>query len=1079
MLALLYPLQKLFPIQAQEWPKALLLLSVATLWGASVSLSRVAAEGMFLSHLGVTWLPWLLLVNPLLMFALSLLYSTYAERLAPHRLMIAVAVLPMPLIVLLRLVLLLKLPGLYFLLYTIVLAYAAVLMLGWSIYLATHYDVQEAKRLLPFISSGLLLGGILGGLGTVVGVRLLGPENILLLWAGTLGAGALLVRAIAQRYPSMDPPKILRNAPRPGLHRTLADGLAAIRASRLFTAIAVTTLTTMAAMQVLDFEYSQRIRAAFPDGAALTAFLGLVDGLATGIALLLQWFVVPWGLRRWGVQGINLWYPVVLLLAFAALASAPLLPAVMVSAAIFGRFTRMHLLPTLRGTPYALLLNAAPRKTASLVRSFSTAMVVPMGQGSGALLLLGLKSLDMPWLLPAVGCGMAAICLLYTYRQNTAYGTALLDVLRADRIHLLDLEDDALRHLDAQAVEAISARLSSDDDEVCLAAVGLLRTIGSLPACAALRAHLPCASPAVAAAILTVLAESDTPTTIDVLRPALESPHGPIRLAALRGLHRLGDPTLPQYAVTLLTDPDVQVQAEALTLVLTDPSGPAHASAQRLWDAMLESPEPTTQVAALSVCASLSEPSQHACLYRALEHADVTVRCAALHGLLALAEAGRLTHLEPALLRMLTAEELDVRQGVLRILAVLGTDEALTHMLQLLDDPQPTIRDTLSKALAQYGQRAASPLVEHLRAPQVSLIAKETALITLARLHGVEDEQLLGFWETELREVYLYKLILACLETQPASEAYAFLRLALRNAHDQILSLLVQVLAVWTSPDVARLVESGLHATERSQRASALEALESLSARRFTRLLLPILAPTEGRQETWRLVAQQQWQLTPLDLPTLVTTCLQCPHKWIVIGALLAGQAQAAALGSIWPALLRRSASATDADIRETAQRIIGHLVAPTRWAMPLPELLLFLKRVPLCSSMHLEQLRTVAACLTTRTAQAGEVIFRQGDTSREIYIIVSGQVHIVQQRPGGVSTLVTLPAGEFFGDIALFGGRPRSAGAIAATDVTLLTMGPEHVRQMIFEEPALSFEIFRALSARIRRFDEQIQAAV
>jgi CRP-like cAMP-binding protein len=141
-----------------------------------------------------------------------------------------------------------------------------------------------------------------------------------------------------------------------------------------------------------------------------------------------------------------------------------------------------------------------------------------------------------------------------------------------------------------------------------------------------------------------------------------------------------------------------------------------------------------------------------------------------------------------------------------------------------------------------------------------------------------------------------------------------------------------------------------------------------------------------------------------------------------------------------------------------------------------LPDLLLFLKRVPLCSSMHLEQLRTVAACLTECMAPAGAMIFREGDVSRDIYIIVSGQVDIEQQRVDGSRTLVALPAGEFFGDIALFGGRPRSAGAVAVTNATLLTMGPEHLRQMIFEAPALSFEIFRALSARIRRFDAQLQ---
>jgi hypothetical protein len=47
-----------------------------------------------------------------------------------------------------------------------------------------------------------------------------------------------------------------------------------------------------------------------------------------------------------------------------------------------------------------------------------------------------------------------------------------------------------------------------------------------------------------------------------------------------------------------------------------------------------------------------------------------------------------------------------------------------------------------------------------------------------------------------------------------------------------------------------------------------------------------------------------------------------------------------------------------------------------------------------------------------------------------------------------------------------------HQAGAVAVTAVTLLTTGPEHLRQMLCEELALSFEIFRILSAQIWRFD-------
>jgi CRP-like cAMP-binding protein/HEAT repeat protein len=1033
---------------------------------------------MFLSRLGVEYLPTLLLTNPLLVLGLSLLYSVYAERIAHDRLMIATVLLPVPLIVLLRLAVLLDMPWVYFLLYTFVLAYGALLMLSWNVYLASHYDLQEAKRLVPFISSGLLIGTVVGGTGVMLGVRLVGPANMLWLWAATLGAGAILVRSIARRYPFLEVPKARRGGDKPTLGRTIATGFAYVRASALFTAMALTTLASMLTLQFMDFESSKIIRAAFPNGAALTAFLGMVDGLATAIALVLQWFIVPWSLRHFGVKGTNLLYPYTLLVTFGGLASASLLPPITLLSATFARFTRSSLLPTLRGTSYTLMSNAAPRKTRGLVQSFNMATVVPLGQSVGALLLILLKDIAMPWLLPVLGIVLTVVLIIYAHKQNKAYGTALLDLLRADRIHLLDLDDDNLRHLDAPAVAAISARLRSDEEEVRLAAVALLHSIGSSPAYAALREHLPAASPAVTAAILQALIDSGNQDTITLVRPYLDSPHAQARLAALTGLRRLGDTTLPQRAVTLFDDADVQVQAAALALILAAPWEPAYAQAQRRWEAMLEATDLATHIAALSILPSIPQTSLQRHLYRALDHADISVRCAALQALLVLAEAQRLTGLDSALLRTLEAEEAEVRHLALQVLTALGTDEALAHMLVLLDDAQPQIREALTKSLEPFGKRAITPLFERLRAPQPSLLAKESALIALARLHGVDADQLLAFWEGELHDVYQYKLMLACLEDNTPLATDAFLQAALRNAHDQILSLLVQVLAVWTSPDVARLVESGLHDTDRYKRASALEALESLSTRRFTRFLLPILAAEEGDQGHWRTVAQHQWQLTYPNVRTVLEACVQSTNKWIVLGALLSGHARAAVMGPTWSATLQHWATASaDDDIRDTAQRLLGIDVPPARWSLSLTDILLFLKHIPLYSSMHLEQLRTVAVHLTECDVMPGGVIFHEGDPSHEFYLIVTGKVEIVQQRAEGPRTLVTLGARDFFGDIALFGDRLRSAGAVAVEPTVLLTLSPAHFQQIVVQDPAISFEIFRALCARIRRFDEVMQA--
>ena len=146
--------KKLFPVQRHEWPKALMLLSVSALLGVGFSISRAASEAMFLIHFGVDYLPYLLLANPLLVLVTSAVYGAYADRIPDDRLMIYTALLPVPLIVLMRVLMLGEVHWVYFVLYTFVLAYATILTTSWTVYLAGHYDVQEAKRLLPFIQSG-------------------------------------------------------------------------------------------------------------------------------------------------------------------------------------------------------------------------------------------------------------------------------------------------------------------------------------------------------------------------------------------------------------------------------------------------------------------------------------------------------------------------------------------------------------------------------------------------------------------------------------------------------------------------------------------------------------------------------------------------------------------------------------------------------------------------------------------------------------------------------------------------------------------------------------------------------------
>src|SRR5262245_32939661 len=100
------------------------------------------------------------------------------------------------------------------------------------------------------------------------------------------------------------------------------------------------------------------------------------------------------------------------------------------------------------------------------------------------------------------------------------------------------------------------------------------------------------------------------------------------------------------------------------------------------------------------------------------------------------------------------------------------------------------------------------------------------------------------------------------------------------------------------------------------------------------------------------------------------------------------------------------------------------------------------------------------------RRFKAGDVIFREGaDPHGEAYVVHEGTVEIRKQIDGEQRMLGRHAEGDLFGEVAFFRKGPRSADAIAATDVELLVIPNERLDWLIRNRPALTMEILRRLS--------------
>ena len=136
------------------------------------------------------------------------------------------------------------------------------------------------------------------------------------------------------------------------------------------------------------------------------------------------------------------------------------------------------------------------------------------------------------------------------------------------------------------------------------------------------------------------------------------------------------------------------------------------------------------------------------------------------------------------------------------------------------------------------------------------------------------------------------------------------------------------------------------------------------------------------------------------------------------------------------------------------------------------------LRQVPLFESLDDDAAKQLCDLLETLDCEKQKVLFRAGEAGDAMYIIERGRVRIsVDATNGRELTLTELGRGDFFGEMALFDGQPRSANATASEESRLAVLSRQHFLSFIMRgNPNVALEMMTALANRLRHTDELLR---
>ncbi|WP_083962703.1 Crp/Fnr family transcriptional regulator [Thermodesulfovibrio thiophilus] len=141
-------------------------------------------------------------------------------------------------------------------------------------------------------------------------------------------------------------------------------------------------------------------------------------------------------------------------------------------------------------------------------------------------------------------------------------------------------------------------------------------------------------------------------------------------------------------------------------------------------------------------------------------------------------------------------------------------------------------------------------------------------------------------------------------------------------------------------------------------------------------------------------------------------------------------------------------------------------------------EIIQILKEIPLFKALSEEHLLKISNEFNINKLKKGKTIFYQEDESTDLYIVLEGAVKACLIDPEGKELMLNiLKKGDFFGELSLLDGKPRSATTITVADSVVGILKREKFLTLLNNNPIIAISLLSAIVDRIRMTDDMLSS--